>query len=120
MMKMDKIGAVIKGVLGAYILTGVILLILTFAMYRFNPTGEILRVGIVFAYLFSSFVGGFLAGKKIKEKRFLWGIAVGLLYFLIIFLVSLVMGRDVFGEPGTSITVFIMCSLGGMLGGMIS
>lgn len=119
-MKMDKIGAVIRGILGAYILTGVILLLLAFAMYRFNPTGEILRIGIVFAYLFSSFIGGLMAGRKIKEKRFLWGMAVGFLYFSVIFLVSLALGRDVFGEMGTAITVFIMCMLGGMLGGMIS
>lgn len=119
-MKMDKMGAVIKGVLGAYILTGIILLVLTFLMYRFNPTGEILRVGIVFTYIFSTFIGGLLTGKKIKERRFLWGIAVGILYFLVIFLVSLVLGRDVFGEAGKTAMVFIMCTLGGMLGGMVS
>lgn len=119
-MNMDKIGAVLKGVLGAYVITGIILLMLAFSMYRFNPTGEILRIGVVFAYLFSSFIGGFLAGRKVKEKRFLWGITSGFLYFAVIFLVSLVLGRDVFGELGTTITVFIMCTLGGMLGGMIS
>lgn len=119
-MYKDKAGAVIKGVLGAYLLTGIILLILAFSMYRLNPTGEILRVGIIFSYLFSSFIGGFLTGKKTKEKRFLWGMAVGFLYFMIIFLVSFALGRDVFGKLGTTITVFIMCTLGGMLGGMIS
>lgn len=119
-MKMDKMGAVIRGVLGAYILTGIILLVLTFLMYRFNPTGEILRVGIGSTYIVSTFIGGLLAGKKIKERRFLWGIVVGVLYFLVIFLVSLALGRDVFGEAGKTVMVFVMCTLGGMLGGMIS
>lgn len=119
-MKRDKIGAVIRGVLGAYLLTGIILLVLAFLMYRFYPSGELLKMGIVFTYLFSSFVGGFLAGRQGKEKRFLWGMAVGFFYFIILFLVSIALGRDVFGNLGTTVTIFIMCTLGGMLGGMIS
>ena len=119
-MNMDKIGAMLKGVLGAYVITGIVLLLLAFSMYRFNPTGELLRIGIVFAYLFSSFIGGLLTGRKVKEKRFLWGILAGFIYFMVVFLVSLLLGREVFGELGTMLTVFIMCVLGGMLGGMIS
>lgn len=119
-MKRDKIRAAFKGVLGAYLLTGGLLLFLAFLMYRFYPSGELLKMGIVFTYLFSSFVGGFLAGRRAKERRFLWGLLTGFLYFLILFLVSIALGRDVFGNLGTTVTIFIMCTLGGMLGGMIS
>jgi putative membrane protein (TIGR04086 family) len=116
---MKKLGAVCKGILGAYLLTGIILSLLALWMYRLNPSGDYLRVGIVFAYLFSSFVGGFLTGRRIEKKRFLWGLVAGLFYFGILFVVSIALGRDVFGRPATALTVFFMCTLGGMLGGMI-
>ncbi len=119
-MKTDKIQAVLKGILGAYLLTAVILLLLAFLLYRFQPTGEILRIGIVFTYLFSSFIGGILAGRKTKEKRFLWGLLVGMLYFAMLLLVSVVMGKEIFSAIKTTLTVFFMCAFGGMLGGMIS
>lgn len=119
-MNKDKMGAVIKGVLGAYLLTSILLLIVTFLMYRFYPTGEILRIGIGIIYVLSSFIGGLLTGKKMGERRFLWGILTGFLYFLVIFLVSAALGKDIFGETGKIISVLMMCVLGGMLGGMVS
>lgn len=89
-------------------------------MYKFDPPSAVISVGIVLTYIVSCFVGGFILGTAKREKRFLWGIAVGAIYFLIIFIVSLVFSKDIFGNMGSTIAVLAMCGLGGMLGGMIS
>lgn len=89
-------------------------------MYKLNPPSAVISVGIVITYIVSCFVGGYLLGSVKKEKRFLWGIAIGVVYFAIILMVSLVLGKDAFGNMGSTISVFCMCALGGMLGGMIS
>jgi putative membrane protein, TIGR04086 family/integral membrane protein, TIGR04097 family len=118
--KQSKVMTMIKALLASYIITGIILLLLALLMYKLEPPSGVISVGIVFAYIFSCFIGGFILGKNTKEKRFLWGIIVGCLYFILILFISMMMGKEVFGQIGSTITVFIMCSLGGMLGGMIS
>lgn len=111
---------VVKALLAAYIVSAFILLILAMIMYKFDPPSGVISVGIIITYLFSSFIAGFILGKVTKQKRFIWGIIVGVLYFLVILMVSFVMSKDIFGNFGSIITVLCMCGLGGMLGGMLS
>lgn len=111
---------IVKSLLVSYVLSALLLLIISFVMYKFDPPSAVISVGIVLTYIVSCFVGGFILGTAKREKRFLWGIAVGAIYFLIIFIVSLVFSKDIFGNMGSTIAVLAMCGLGGMLGGMIS
>jgi putative membrane protein (TIGR04086 family) len=118
--KQSKALTIIKALLASYVITGILLLLLALLMYKAQPPSGVIRVGIVFSYIFSSFIGGFIVGKSATEKRFLWGIVNGILYFLVILLVSMILNKAVFGQVGSTFTVFVMCTLGGMLGGMIS
>lgn len=118
--KHSKAIIIMKALLASYVITGILLLLLALVMYKVEPPSGVIRVGIVFSYIFSSFIGGFIVGKSAAQRRFLWGIANGVLYFLVILLVSLFLNKAVFGQMGSTLTVFLMCSLGGMLGGMIS
>lgn len=111
---------VVKGLLVSYILSAIMLLILAFLMYKLDPPSGVISIGIILTYIISAFAGGFILGKNAVQKRYLWGIAMGVLYYVIIFLVALILGKDVFGDLGSTISVFFMCILGGMLGGMIS
>lgn len=115
-----KTVTIIKALLASYVVSGIILLLLAFVMYKLEPPSMFVDVGIIFAYIFSAFVGGMIMGKCAQEKRYLWGILMGVLFFLVIFLLSFVMNKAVFGQVGSTVTVFLMCSLGGMLGGMVS
>ena len=117
---MEKAGALLKSLLAAYLLTGIMLLILAFVMLKFSPSNDVIQIGIVFSYIFSSFAGGFLIGKQRKVKRFLWGILLGVSYFAIIFMVSMLLNKNVLEQGMELMTVFAMCGLGGMLGGMLS
>ena len=53
-----------------------------------------------------------------KNKKFLWGILVGLLYFGIMLLVSLAVNRQLDQTAANFVTTMVLCILGGMLGGM--
>jgi len=116
---MDKVGALLKSLLAAYFLTGIMLLLLAFVMLKFGTGSEAVHIGIVFSYLFSSFVGGFLMGKQMKVKKFLWGVLLGVSYFAVIFVVSLLLNKNMMEQGMEMLTVFAMCGLGGMLGGML-
>ena len=111
---------IVKALLVTYIITALLLLLLALVMYKIDPPGAVISVGLVLVYIISSFVGGYIIGNAKKEKRFMWGIGMGVAYFLIIFIVSLIFGKDVFGSVGSIISILCMCGLGGMLGGMVS
>ena len=117
---MEKLGALLKSLFTAYVLTGIMLLVLAFVMLKIGPGNEMLHMGIVFSYIFSAFVGGFIMGKKMKVKKFLWGVLLGSSYFAVIFLVSALLNQSIPEQGMTMLTVFAMCGLGGMLGGMLS
>lgn len=115
-----RILALIKGVLFSYIITAFILLLLSFLMLKLDLTGAVISGGIVFSYIVSTFTGGLFVGKKIEQKKFLWGLLMGAIYFVILLLISLMMNRVSPLPLGNLFTACIICSLGGMLGGMIS
>lgn len=115
-----KLFAVLTGLLFSYIITAFILLLLSFLMLKLNLPGAGISAGIIAAYIISNFIGGFLVGRKTEQKKFLWGFIMGVFYFVVLMVVSLMMNR---AEPlplGNLFTALIVCSMSGMIGGMIS
>lgn len=104
----------------SYIVTGLVLVLLTTLLYHFGMGEGIISAGVVAAYLLSGFLGGFLIGKKQGEKKFLWGAAIGAAYFLILVIISLIMYGGIQGEVGNFFTTMVMCVGSGMIGGMVS
>ena len=115
-----KMFTLLKGLLFSYIITAFILLLLSFLMLKLDLSSTIFSGGIIFAYIVSSFIGGFFVGKKVDQRKFLWGLVMGILYFVVLMLVSLLMNRATSLPLGNLLTTFIISSLSGMLGGMIS
>lgn len=115
-----KIFTLLKGLIFSYIITAVILLLLSFLMLKVDLSATIISGGVNLAYIVSAFVGGFFVGRKIEQRKFIWGLLIGVLYFIVVLLVSLMMSGGAPLSIGSIITVLIICSLSGMLGGMIS
>ncbi len=109
-----------KNLILAYIMTLIILLILAFLLYKVGLTEKTVSVCMIVTYVASTFAAGFLTGKKLKKMKFLWGLAVGAAYFVILVVLSLIGGRagNMFGKD--FITTLLLCAGGGMLGGMVS
>jgi putative membrane protein (TIGR04086 family) len=115
-----RILAVLKGLLLSYIVTAFILLILAFFMLNLDLSSIVISGGINFVYIISAFIGGFFVGKKVEQRKFLWGLVMGVFYFIVVMLISLFLNRVTPLSMGSLFTVFIISSLSGMLGGMIS
>ena len=109
-----------KCMLAAYVLTAGLLLLLAFMLYRFGLSEKVVSLCIIGIYIVVTFAAGLLAGKRATKRKFLWGLAVGVTYYAILVIVSLIVNRGLQDVAGNMITVFILCAGSGMLGGMIS
>lgn len=109
----------LKCLLFSYILTAALLLLLAFLLYKLGLTEQIVTVAIISIYVIATFFAGFFVGKRMQNKKFMWGLLIGIVYFLILLLVSLIVNSSP-GEIGNSFgTTLILCAAGGMLGGML-
>ena len=111
---------VLKCMLAAYILTAGLLLLLALMLYRFGLSEKTVSICIIVIYIVVTFLAGFLAGKRMGEKKFLWGLAMGCTYFLILTAVSVIVNKGIEDAAGSLVTVFMLCGGSGMLGGMLS
>ena len=115
-----KILWMVKALLCAYVVTGIMLLILTVLLYKLGLSEENVNAGIILIYVISTFSGGFVIGKFAKVRKFLWGLLAGVLYFILLLLISLGIYHSLQGEAAHLVTTFLLCAGGGMLGGMVS
>ena len=110
----------LKSLLAAYVVTGILLMMLAMALYKFELNEGAVTAGITAVYLISTFAGGLVAGKLAKVRRFLWGIVLGILYFALLLLITIGIYRTFRGSAAEIMMTFALCAGGGMAGGMIS
>ena len=115
-----KIKAVLKSLLLAYGITGLFLLILAFLLFQFDLGEGPVTAGIIAVYVVSCLSGGFMAGKMIRKNKYLWGVLVGLVYYLLLAAVSFAVQGKWDMSFSHAVTTFFMCLGGGTLGGMLS
>ena len=101
----------------AYVLTGALLLVLAFLLWKLRLSEQAAYAGMILIYVSSTFLAGFLAGKRAQRRKFLWGLLMGTGYFLILVAASVLTSSDVSGM--NYFPVFFLCAGGGMLGGML-
>jgi len=111
---------VMKSLLISYVVTGILLFVLTFLLYKLQLTEAVVSTGIVAIYVLSTFAGGIAIGKMIKVRKFVWGLVLGVLYFALLLLISLGVYKGLDGSGSNIFTSFLLCAGGGMFGGMIS
>lgn len=111
---------IMKALLASYIVTGILLFVVTFFLYKFEWDEQMVTAGIIVIYVVSTFVGGFILGKIKKARKFLWGLVMGVLYFALLFLISFGVYRSFDGNGTNVITTLLLCAGGGMLGGMLA
>ncbi|MDO4343863.1 MAG: TIGR04086 family membrane protein [Eubacteriales bacterium] len=120
MLAGSNIRVVIKSLIISYGITGMLLLFTAFLLYKLEPEQSLVSVGILVIYVLSSFFGGLLAGKGIQNRKFLWGLLTGTLYFLLLLLASWTLGGGIHSKVSEIVTTMLLCLGGGMLGGMLS
>ena len=112
--------SVLKILLVMYLMTGIFLLVLSAMLWKFQLSEGAVSVGIIVIYVASGFLGGFLAGKVMRNRKFLWGMIMGAGYFLILVAGSVIFQHGIDMEPVRFVTTLILCTASGMIGGMVS
>ena len=107
-----------KALLVAYVMTGLFLLITAGLMYRFELSEGKVKIAVIGIYVLSCFTGGFLAGRMMKNRKFLWGSLLGFLYFAVMLIVSVAVGRELKEAVMGISTTFFICIISGMIGGI--
>lgn len=109
----------LKSLLFSYILTALLLAVLAFLLYKLNLSEKIVSAAIIVIYVAATFFGGFVAGKRMGSRKFLWGLLMGGAYFLVLAAVSLCVGKGSIQVGNSFFTTLVLCAGGGMLGGML-
>lgn len=108
----------LKSLLASYIVTGLLLMLLAFLLYKFNLDKKKVSFAIVVIYVLATLFGGFVLGKCVKVKKYIWGFVLGFLYFALLLAITLGVYRGL--ENQEILSTFILCIGGGMVGGMLS
>ena len=119
-MSTSSLWRIIRSLLISYLCSAIILILLTVLLYKFRLDEAKITLGIHGTYILSCLLGGFLAGKSMKSKRFLWGLLTGIFYFLFLFLVSSLQERSVTSELPQILKILGICAGSGMIGGILS
>ena len=104
----------IKALFLAYAATGILLLILAFLLYKMGLGESQINIGIMVTYIVSCLFGGFYMGKKIKVRRFAWGMGVGTGYAVLLTV------HQISGDFKEMLMMFFLCFFGGTLGGILA
>lgn len=119
-MNWNQVMRIGKVVLLEYVLTALLLLLVTVLLYRVGLSEKTTLLCVRMIYVIVNFIGGLLIGKAAGNRKFLWGSVTGISYFAIISGVSLLLHKGVYLEIQAAILTFLLCLAGGLIGGMLS
>ena len=111
---------VAKTIVVTAIVTIVLLMVLALLLLKAGLEDKTVLIGIGVIYFAANMAGGFIIGKVKEKRRFIWGIAVGVTYFLILSLVSFLVTGQVYQGDMPVIAGLLCCVGGGFVGGIIS
>jgi len=112
--------SLLKSLVISYIVTGIMLLIIALSLYKFGLAESTINILITAVYVVASFAGGFAVGRMVQEKKFIWGLFLGIAYAAIIMIVSFAVNGTIDFSATSAIYQMALCIGGGMLGGMLS
>ena len=111
---------VCKALILSYLVMLISMLLTAVVLWKFDLSQGILKVAVIVLYVLSAAAGGIYIGKMKKEKKFLWGLLTGCLFFLVLFILTMLSG-EFGGKIGMNcVSAFLICTLSGTLGGMLA
>lgn len=118
--KDNQIMWILKSLLVSYGITGILLMLLAAALYKLNLNEGSVSAAVSAVYVVSNLMGGIMIGKLAKVRRFLWGLGLGILYFVLLLLITFGVYHTWNGDSVHLMTALVLCAGGGMAGAMIS
>ena len=98
-MQINTLWRVVRTLIVTYVISAVLLAALSFALFQFHLREPEVNAAVNVGYILSCLLGGLIAGKTMKTRRFLWGLLIGLLYFLFLFCMSMAQSGGMTAEP---------------------
>ena len=115
-----KAASVFKVLILSYVVTGVLLLLAALLMYKLRLGEGQMRIFVMVIYGISTIVAGLAYGKVKQGKGVLNGAMIGAVYVGFLTLVSLIINKGIYDDIKKAVISFIICLLGGILGGIMS
>ena len=112
--------AVLISLVASYLLSALLLFILTLVLYRLKLKESQITPAVYALYVISCLAGGLLCGKALRTRRFFWGLLTGMLYFLALLAASGLLRHGQMPELTRMLPVLACCAAGGMIGGILS
>lgn len=109
-----------KVLLAMYIITGILLVILAALLYKLELSEAVVNIAIIVIYVLVGFLGGFLIGRIQGSRKYMWGALMGLGYFAVQLIVSLVIHKGLDAGIQHMLTTLVLCTASGAIGGMVS
>lgn len=116
--KSEVIYGILKSLLGALLITAIMLLVLSAIYLSTDLSEKTSQVLVSFLAIFSVFVGSFTGNLKIKRKGLINGALIGILYSFVLYMT----GFLAFGFPGINkglLSTMALCAMSGILGGVL-
>lgn len=117
MGKGSTFGEVGKALVLSVLVTFFLLVVFALLMLQMGLDSSVVSKLMIVGYILAPAAGGFFLGKHKREKRYLWGILIGALYFVVFFLISVTTQNT---NPQELFWTMLPMLLGGMAGGMLS
>lgn len=115
----ERLVALLKCLMAAYLITGMLLFAVAGLLYKFSLGENVVDISIIVVYCISSLLAGLFFAKGAASRRFIWGMAAGAVYFLIICVVTFAVEGQLHLMSNSCITTLFICTGSGMLGGML-
>lgn len=109
-----------KTIVVTAIVTIILLMILALILLKAGLEDKTVLIGIGIIYSAANMAGGFIIGRVKEKRRFVWGMAVGITYFLVLSLVSFLVTGQVYQGDMPVFAGLLCCVGGGFIGGIIS
>lgn len=113
-----KVNAWIKGLLVSYVVTAMVLVILSLLIYKLHWSSAVVNVCIICTYIIANALGSHIVAAFINHKRLPVGILFGIFYFLILLCVSLIVKDAMISSLWQTVKILFIC-VGGAVAGSI-
>lgn len=120
MKESGQIWGWIKTLLISCLMSVILFFLCAFILYQMKGTTETASKMVLGIYLISCLAGGFLNGKRVGKQRLVCGLVTGVLYFLVLFLVSWTFRSSDTGVMSGLLAPVIVCLGGGIVGSILS
>lgn len=114
----NKFLLMVKGIAISMILSLLMMLILSMVLSFSSVKENVIMPTVIFISAFSILVSSFLVAKRIESKGIIYGSLLGLIYMLILYLLSSILNFDF--SLNTNVVVMITFGIvGGAIGGVL-